>query len=141
MISAAIPTEALQELAEANGVCTRPVVHEVTDTVTGQVRMVSTRCGATLASKCVPCARRNRVLRMQQCREGWHLEEEPVAQAPDDPPRRRPNRTRKSRRAGAAGPPAAARTRLTCPASRSSSARSGLPSPPPRARPTDRRCS
>lgn len=84
MITAAIPTEALRELAEANGVCTRPVVHEVTDTATGRVRVVTTRCGATLASKCSPCAHRNRVLRMQQCREGWHLEQEPVREDPDE---------------------------------------------------------
>ena len=29
----ALPTEAIRELAEAHGVCVRPVVHEVTDTV------------------------------------------------------------------------------------------------------------
>lgn len=85
MITAAIATQALQELAETNGVCIRPVVHHVTDTVTGEVRVVATRCGATLASKCSPCAHRNRVLRMQQCREGWHLEDEPTREAPVQP--------------------------------------------------------
>ncbi|WP_175582647.1 replication initiator [Nocardioides guangzhouensis] len=80
MIAATIPTDALREVAENNGVCTRPVVHQVTDTVTNQVSIVATRCGATLESKCVPCARRNRKLRMQQCREGWHLEEEPACE-------------------------------------------------------------
>ena len=77
MIVASLPTEAIRELAESHGVCIRPVVHEVTDTVTGKVRLVPTPCGATLASKCAPCAHKNRVLRMQQCREGWHLDEEP----------------------------------------------------------------
>ena len=72
-----LTTAALKEVAEDNGVCARPIVHKVTDTVTGRVRLVPTPCGATLASKCAPCAKRNRSLRMQQCREGWHLEEEP----------------------------------------------------------------
>ena len=35
-------------------------------------------CGATMASKCEPCAQANRRLRMQQIREGWHLTDEPV---------------------------------------------------------------
>ena len=65
-----VPTEALRDLALANRVCIRPVVHEVTDTETGRTRLVPTPCGATLASKCPPCAQRNRLLRMQQCREG-----------------------------------------------------------------------
>lgn len=80
---AALPVEAIRELAEANGVCVRPIVHEVTDTQTGQVHLVPSPCGATLAAKCPPCAQKNRVLRMQQCREGWHLEEEPQKAVPE----------------------------------------------------------
>jgi hypothetical protein len=38
-----------------------------------------TRCGSTRAVVCAPCADRNRRLRMQQCREGWHLDTEPEA--------------------------------------------------------------
>jgi hypothetical protein len=34
-------------------------------------------CGATLASICPPCAERAKSLRVSQCREGWHLEDEP----------------------------------------------------------------
>ena len=38
-------------------------------------------------SQCPPCAQKNRRLRMQQCREGWHLDAEPerenVAQVDD----------------------------------------------------------
>jgi len=34
-------------------------------------------CGATLASICPPCAERAKALRATQCREGWHLEDEP----------------------------------------------------------------
>ncbi|WP_148573442.1 replication initiator [Nocardioides caldifontis] len=99
-----VPTEAIRELAEVNGVCIRPVVHQVTDTETGKVRLVPTPCGATLASKCPPCARRNRALRMQQCREGWHLDQEPedspidaghVDEEPPPPVERRVRSTRR----------------------------------------------
>jgi hypothetical protein len=43
-------------------------------------------CGATLASICPPCAERAKSLRASQCREGWHLEDEPVTgpPAPDE---------------------------------------------------------
>ena len=41
-------------------------------------------CGHTLASVCAPCAERARALRAAQCREGWHLDHEPVID-PDDP--------------------------------------------------------
>ena len=34
-------------------------------------------CGHTLASVCPSCAERARSLRAAQCREGWHLEDEP----------------------------------------------------------------
>ena len=69
--------EMLREVAQAHGVCVRPIVHEVLDTATGQCHLVPTPCGATRASKCGPCAEKARRLRMQQCREGWHLSEEP----------------------------------------------------------------
>jgi len=35
-------------------------------------------CGARIASKCKPCAERNRRLRQTQIREGWHLTQEPT---------------------------------------------------------------
>lgn len=79
---AALPTDTIRELAESNGVCVRPIVHEVVDTSTGQVRLVPTPCGATMAAKCLPCAQKARALRMQQCREGWHLDEEPERDTP-----------------------------------------------------------
>ena len=41
-------------------------------------------CGHTLAAVCPACAERARTLRAAQCREGWHLDHEPVVQA-DDP--------------------------------------------------------
>ena len=46
--------------------------------------------GATLASICPPCAERAKLLRAAQCREGWHLEEEPGLARP------RPMRCRSS---------------------------------------------
>lgn len=39
--------------------------------------MVPIRCGSTREAVCPSCAQRSRRLRMQQCREGWHLEHEP----------------------------------------------------------------
>ena len=43
-------------------------------------------CGTTLASICPPCADRAKALRAAQCREGWHLEDEPdlTPAAPDE---------------------------------------------------------
>ncbi|MBE1610975.1 replication initiator [Actinopolymorpha pittospori] len=59
------------------GVCVRPIVRQLVDTQTGDVRLVPIPCQSTLASQCPPCADKARRLRMQQCREGWHLEHEP----------------------------------------------------------------
>ena len=69
--------DAIRKIAEASGGCLRPVQVRRTDTVTGQVDHVMVPCGATLASICPPCAERAKALRAAQCREGWHLEDEP----------------------------------------------------------------
>nr|BFE84223.1 hypothetical protein GCM10020093_068240 [Planobispora longispora] len=66
------------EMAKLNGVCIRPVEMRRLDIVTGQEETFDIPCGATQEAKCLPCAKRNRYLRMAQCREGWHLEAEPV---------------------------------------------------------------
>uniref|UniRef100_UPI0038995694 replication initiator n=1 Tax=Actinomadura luzonensis TaxID=2805427 RepID=UPI0038995694 len=50
----------------------------VQDQQSGQRRLVNVACGARLEDKCPPCARRTRLARMAQCREGWHLEAEPL---------------------------------------------------------------
>ncbi|TCP56683.1 hypothetical protein EV191_101629 [Tamaricihabitans halophyticus] len=63
--------------AEKHGVCVRPFTMEVGDPDTGQLRYVGMPCGSTVESVCAPCARKARALRMAQCREGWHLTEEP----------------------------------------------------------------
>src|SRR5262245_6778316 len=69
--------ELVREAAVAQGVCARPVISRVTDLDTGEVRLVPIWCGSTRADRCPACAERARRLRMQQCREGWHLDTEP----------------------------------------------------------------
>jgi hypothetical protein len=69
--------DSIRKIAEAHGGCLRPVQLRRTDTVTGQSETIMIPCGATLASICPPCAERAKSLRISQCREGWHLEDEP----------------------------------------------------------------
>ncbi|WP_204249184.1 replication initiator [Nocardia arizonensis] len=64
--------------ADRHGVCLHPVVLEQTDTTNGRTKLVPVPCGATLESRCGPCARKARALRKAQCREGWHATTEPV---------------------------------------------------------------
>ncbi|MEV4888819.1 replication initiator [Nonomuraea sp. NPDC055795] len=73
-----------EEIAKLNGVCIRPMALRQLDLQTGKAKIVDVPCGTTLESKCPPCAKRNRQLRMAQCREGWHLDEEPAI-TPDEP--------------------------------------------------------
>ncbi|HEY0806153.1 MAG TPA: replication initiator [Pseudonocardiaceae bacterium] len=70
--------------AEQHGVCVRPFTMEVGDPDTGELRYVPMPCGSTVESVCGPCARKARALRMAQCREGWHLTDEPIFTA-DEP--------------------------------------------------------
>ena len=69
--------DSIRKIAESVGGCLRPVQLRRTDTVTGRVDHVMVPCGATLASICPPCSERAKALRAVQCREGWHLEDEP----------------------------------------------------------------
>src|SRR6516225_10978133 len=69
--------DSVRKIAESLGGCLRPVQLRRTDTVTGEVTQVMIPCGATLASICPSCAERAKALRAAQCREGWHLEDEP----------------------------------------------------------------
>jgi hypothetical protein len=69
--------DSIRKIAEASGGCLRPVQLRRTDTVTGKSETIMIPCGATLASICLPCAERAKSLRASQCREGWHLENEP----------------------------------------------------------------
>ncbi|GGL57876.1 replication initiator [Planomonospora parontospora] len=68
------------EVAKLNGVCIRPIELRRLDVLTGQEEPFDVPCGATQEAKCPPCAKRNRYLRMAQCREGWHLDHEPISE-------------------------------------------------------------
>ncbi len=76
--------DVVRELAITHGACIRPVQLRRTDLHTGQVEQVLVPCGHTLASVCPACAERKKALRAAQCREGWHLDREPVS-TPDPP--------------------------------------------------------
>ena len=75
--------DVVRELAISHGGCVRPVQLRRTDLETGQTEPVLVPCGHTLASVCPSCAERAKSLRAAQCREGWHLDHEPIVQADD----------------------------------------------------------
>ena len=79
---AALPLSAdvAQALAEQHGVCIRPLAMRRIDTTTGRVDIVPVPCGSTREDQCRPCADKARRLRMVQCRQGWHLDNEPITQ-------------------------------------------------------------
>jgi hypothetical protein len=69
--------QVVQDLAVEHGACIRPVQLRRTDLDTGEIGQVLIPCGHTLAHVCPSCAERAKTLRAAQCREGWHLEDEP----------------------------------------------------------------
>jgi hypothetical protein len=69
--------EVVKDLAVEHGACIRPIQLRRTNLDTGEVDTVLVPCGHTLASVCPSCAERAKTLRAAQCREGWHLEDEP----------------------------------------------------------------
>ena len=69
--------QVVRDLAIEHGACIRPVQLRRTNLDTGEVDTVLVPCGHTLASVCPSCAERAKTLRAAQCREGWHLEDEP----------------------------------------------------------------
>jgi hypothetical protein len=73
-----VTPDVVRDYAEHAGVCVRPLLRTVTDRATGAVTTVLISCGSTRESKCPPCAAKARRLRMQQCAEGWHLEDDPL---------------------------------------------------------------
>jgi hypothetical protein len=77
---AALPlaTDVAQVLAERHGVCIRPVAMRRIDIATGRVDVVPVPCGSIREDQCRPCADKARRLRMAQCRQGWHLDTEPI---------------------------------------------------------------
>jgi Replication initiator protein, pSAM2 len=76
-----IPRHVVEAAAKATGVCARPVISRVTDLESGEVQNVAMPCGSTREDRCPSCADRARRLRIQQCREGWHLDTEPEYEA------------------------------------------------------------
>ncbi|SLE75814.1 Uncharacterised protein [Mycobacteroides abscessus subsp. abscessus] len=70
--------------AEKVGVCVRPLVMGTVNLDTGATDYVAVPCKSTVESQCPTCAKNARLLRMTQCREGWHLDHEPVQ--PANPP-------------------------------------------------------
>ena len=81
--------DALRELAVEHGVCIRPIALRRTDLTTGLTELIDLPCGATLESKCPPCAKRARRLRQVQIREGWHRSDEPTPGPQPATPRQR----------------------------------------------------
>ena len=69
--------QVVKDLAAEHGACLRPVQLRRTDIDTGHIEQVLIPCGHTLAHVCPSCAERAKTLRAVQCREGWHLENEP----------------------------------------------------------------
>ena len=69
--------EVVKDLAVEHGACIRPIQLRRTNLDTGEIDTVLVPCGHTLAHVCPSCAERARTLRAAQCREGWHLEDEP----------------------------------------------------------------
>ena len=66
------------DLAVEHGACIRPVQLRRTNLDTGEVDQVLVPCGHTLAHRSARPARSGPgSLRAAQCREGWHLEDEP----------------------------------------------------------------
>jgi hypothetical protein len=69
--------EVVKDLAVEHGACIRPIQLRRRNLDTGEVDQVLVPCRHTLASVCPACAERAKTLRAAQCREGWHLEDEP----------------------------------------------------------------
>nr|WP_228819786.1 helitron helicase-like domain-containing protein [Nocardia abscessus] len=70
--------ELAYDMAEQHGVCRRPLAMLATDLDTHGSKYVGAPCKSTLECVCPACAAKARALRIQQAREGWHIEEEPV---------------------------------------------------------------
>ena len=83
----ALSGEVAERLAEDHGVCVRPLAMRRIDLTSGRVDVVPVPCGSRWEDRCRPCADKNRRLRMTQCREGWHLDHEPMGK-PAEPTER-----------------------------------------------------
>src|SRR5215469_4670029 len=77
--------DALRQVTQDRGGCIRPVQMRRTSLDDGKISHVLIPCGATLEATCPACAQRAKSLRAEQCRDGWHLEQEPdVTQSDPD---------------------------------------------------------
>jgi hypothetical protein len=76
-LALAVTPDMARELAVSQKVCVRPLLRRVEDRQTGAVEHVAIPCGSTREAVCPPCAHKAKVLRMQQCAEGWHRDTEP----------------------------------------------------------------
>ncbi len=74
----------IREVAASQGVCVRPVLRKVHDQQTGETHKLVIPCASTREYLCPPCAKKAQRLRMQQCEEGWHLEEETLPPEPTE---------------------------------------------------------
>ncbi len=134
-----------REMAVNAGVCVRPVMKRVYDRDTGAETRIPIACGSTREAVCPPCARKARVLRMQQCQEGWHRDTEPdrpdqLDQADDDQADDDDQAEDESEGArGECGRRGGGRMRPTCLRCRWPTAPSAAPSPLLTARSTGRR--
>jgi hypothetical protein len=73
-----LSADVAQVLAEQHGVCVRPIAMRRIDTTTGRIDVIPVPCGSIRDDHCRPCADKARRLRMVQCRQGWHLDTEPI---------------------------------------------------------------
>ena len=131
-VALAIGPELARELAISQQVCVRPVLRRVEDRFTGSVDHVAIPCGSTRDTVCPPCAHKAKVVRMHQCKEGWHRDHEPdppqphADRAPDSPAdadRTRPTSSTRIRPTsspviGGCGRRGAGKMRRTCPGCR-----------------------
>jgi hypothetical protein len=85
-MGAPLAREALRQITQDRGGCIRPVQLRRTNLDTGEVTQVLISCRSTLETMCPACAKRAKGLRAEQCRDGWHLEDEPreASPVPDD---------------------------------------------------------
>ena len=84
VVLGAVTEDMVREYAVHEAVCVRPLLRQVTDRDTGQIHKLVIPCGATREYLCPPCAAKTRRLRMQQCREGWHLADDPLDHPADE---------------------------------------------------------
>ena len=81
-LASPLARDALRQVTSDRGGCIRPVQLRRTNQDTGEVTQVLIPCGSTFETVCPACARRAQSLRAEQCRDGWHLEDEPPDHQP-----------------------------------------------------------